>query len=120
MDLLIKNVELPKDGFIRMMLWPDGGVAIEVSPNNYEQLDDNAIAVPPHGELIDRQKAVKRFTKLAEIYDLALKDCDIEKEVYPHYEALMRGKKAVMELAEKLLAECPTVVEASTEGEATE
>lgn len=53
MDILIKNIELPKDGFTRMMLWSDGGVAIEVNPNNYEQLDDNVIELPPHGRLID-------------------------------------------------------------------
>ncbi len=60
-------------------------------------------------ELIERDKAIERFKNLAGVYDLALKDCNLEKEVYPHYEALMRGKKAVMELGVKVLMEAPVV-----------
>lgn len=55
-DILIKGMEMPKQGFVRMMMWHDGGVAIEVNPKNYEQLEDKAVELPPHGRLVDGDK----------------------------------------------------------------
>lgn len=60
-DILIKNMEMPEEGFVRMMLWHDGGVAIEVSPKNYEQLEDKAVELPPHGDLIDKEELIRKL-----------------------------------------------------------
>lgn len=90
-EILIKGLELPKDGFTRMMLWSDGGVAIEVSPNNYEQLDDNAIELQPHGDLIDRSLALGACHEMARSLD--------------------------MEGAFEVIENAPTVIEASKERE---
>ena len=67
-EILITGMEMPKEGFTRIMLWPDGGVAIEVSLNNYEQLDDKAIEVPPHGDLIERSSVYKVLDDRIDFY----------------------------------------------------
>ena len=116
MDILIKNYQMPKEGVFNLLIYPEGDV-FYVNPYNEAVCSTNAKAIelPPHGDLIDRQESIRRFDNLSEVYDIALKDCDLEKEVYPHFEALMRGKKAVIKLAGKMLSECPTVLEASNE-----
>lgn len=103
MDLLIPNMELPKDRFTRMMLWPDGGVAIEVSPNNYEQLDDRAIEVPPHTKLTEKSAF---WNMLHEICVKCNDSGDIDR--YPNRCIWCKIKEAY----EKVY-QTPTVLEAS-------
>ncbi len=50
MSILIKNMEMPTDDSIRIILYPDGRV---VKSNAVEYEEFEAIPVPPHGRLID-------------------------------------------------------------------
>lgn len=64
-DLLIRGMEMPKDGFITITVTSDGRVVGNSKKENgkFEYLDNEDIAtavpVPPHGDLIDRDKARK-------------------------------------------------------------
>ena len=69
------------------------------------------IEIDEKADLIDRKEALKHFTNLSQVYCTALIDCDLEKEVYPHYEALLRGKKAVMDMTASILRKIPKAIE---------
>lgn len=66
MDVLIKNMEMPKEGFIRLILEPNGTVKkINLFNEAVIQTDAKAIELPPHGRLIDVEpieKEVKTWT----------------------------------------------------------
>ena len=62
------------------------------------------------GRLVDADKAVKEFIGLSDLYNIALQDCELEKEVYPHIEALWRGKKAIVDLGIKIMTKAPVVI----------
>lgn len=53
MDLLIKNMEIPKDGTLRLIIFPNGRVD-EINPYNEACMstDAKAVEVPAHGELV--------------------------------------------------------------------
>ena len=56
MSILIKGMDMPKDGAIKLFLWPDGQVD-KLADDIMECRQYNAIEVPtPHGDLIDRDK----------------------------------------------------------------
>lgn len=86
---------------------------IKVDDKSWTCLNCPVKELEPHGDLIDRKAAIERFSKLSWAYDFALQDCDLEKEVYPHYAALMRGKKAVIDMVIKIMNDLPVVVESS-------
>lgn len=107
-NILIQGMELPKNadehitiGYNRL----GELTAVKVVWNGMSwTVVEESKAVLACGQVADVEKAHRSFSGLSECYEIALRDCDLEKEVYPHYGALMRGKKAVMELADKLLA----------------
>ena len=55
MDILIKNMEMPKDGTLRLIIFPNGRVD-EINSYNEACMstDAKATEVPAHGDLIDR------------------------------------------------------------------
>lgn len=70
-DILIKGIEMPtaEYGPMTITIYPNGNVR--------EYIGDigrawDAIPVPPHGDLIDRDKASERFAKLAESIEAKL------------------------------------------------
>jgi len=116
-DLLIPHMKLPEGDKTNVVMFDPQGNVCEQSKHFscYHRFGFKAQEIPDHGDLIDRKNSVERFEKLSEAYDLALQDCDLEKEVYPHYGALMRGKKAVVDMAIRILLDMPVVVKASEE-----
>ena len=56
MSILIKGMEMPTDSFIRIILYPNGQ-AVKANAVDYEEFE--AIPVPPHGDLIDRDALIK-------------------------------------------------------------
>lgn len=105
--ILIPETALPKERNIKLCITPEGEA--EIFDADWGLINRVSIReIPSPEDLIDRRAVIERFARLSEVYDLALRDCDLEKEVYPHYEALMRGKKAVVDMAIKILEEAPT------------
>lgn len=62
MDILIKNMEMPKDGRLPLVIEPDGSVRIYIEgATDFVPCSSTAIPVPEHGDLIDRDSLVARF-----------------------------------------------------------
>jgi len=61
MDILIKNMEMPKYRTL-LEIYPDGIVS-EISPINNARIstEATAIPVPEHGDLIDRDKEINEW-----------------------------------------------------------
>ena len=51
-DILIRGMEMPKDGYIDVRLFPDGLAYIQTGEPPYYRAF-GAIELPPHGRLID-------------------------------------------------------------------
>lgn len=59
MDILIKGMEMPKDGMIGVFISSDGNV--------YDSMDDivgTIVPVPPHGRLIDADALLEHMKKI--------------------------------------------------------
>lgn len=93
-DVLIKNMEMPKEGCHHTLsIYSDGSVEIG-RRNNYR-----AIELPPHGRLIDADAEIKAW----EHTKIVLKECD-QKRTFAFKEAC---------IAAKVLSDALTVLEAS-------
>ena len=57
-EILIKNMALPKQGWKRLILLPDGEVREICGDEAVRSTDARAVELPPHGDLIDRSKLV--------------------------------------------------------------
>lgn len=121
-DLLLKNVEFPVGFSAWLVITADGEIYRKTENRqenekivaHYELIENaKAIELPPHDDLIDRNEAIKHFKDLTCVYDMALKDCNLEKEVYPHIEALWRGKRAICDTVVKILSKAPVIVAAT-------
>ena len=55
MDILIKNLKIPKEKYIRVEIHHDGTMYVQRngSYSFYTKLENKAIELPPHGRLID-------------------------------------------------------------------
>ena len=58
MSLIIKGMEMPKDGPLIFKINPDGAVSTTWK-NGYKKY--TAVPVPPHGRLIDADALLKEF-----------------------------------------------------------
>lgn len=73
-DILIKNMKMPKscdECFVYKSICPatakrNKALGDDVVPKNHRHSDCPLIEVLPHGDLIDRDKASKRFAELSE------------------------------------------------------
>ena len=94
MDVLIKNMEMPKER-IMLEIFPNGRV-FEINPHNNARIptEAEAIELPPHGDLKDANELEKAAEKMAV--------CDSYEYTIAH------------EMIKKLLEIAPTVLEAST------
>ena len=104
MSILIKGMEMPKEGcYHRICINPDGTVPIE--GGMYE-----AIPVPPHGDLIEKS-----------IIEKAIEDSCAEcEEMCLEFDGLCADCDAcVLSLVKKALTDAPTIIPAdpSEEGE---
>ena len=61
MDVLIKNIEMPKER-IMLEIFPNGRV-LEINPHNNARIPTEAEAIEllPHGDLIDRKELTERL-----------------------------------------------------------
>lgn len=55
-EILIKNMEIPKQGWKRLILLPDGEVREICGDEAVRATDARAVELPEHGDLIDRSK----------------------------------------------------------------
>ena len=60
-DILIKNMEMPKER-IMLEIFPNGRV-LEINPHNNARIptEAEAIELPPHGDLIERSPLVQKI-----------------------------------------------------------
>lgn len=62
MDVLIKNMELPKKGTVELTIYEDGHVLYEQDDGQYIEMGDaTAIELPPHGRIGDLDKLAEEF-----------------------------------------------------------
>ena len=94
MDLLIKNMEMPKERKM-FVIETDGSVWEQIADTSYFCTGYKAVELPPHGELCDKDK-LREATKDTEIRNS-------RGEIYPIGKAIA-----------KMIDEAPTVLEAST------
>lgn len=94
MDILIKNMEMPKDGTITIEIRHDGAVDFigNMGSNLGRLVDVKAVALPEHGRLISDVALLHTLTHL--------------KGATEHDTELLRA-------FEKMVRECTTIVEAS-------
>ena len=67
MSILIKGMEMPKDGSWRSIrIYPDGTIGRPIGFGDYALVEGaKAVPVPPHGRLIDADVVFKRLQKQA-------------------------------------------------------
>ena len=96
MSILIKGMEMPKDGEI-ILVYPDGNAAlfarIDVNILDFALKNRKAIPVPPHGRLIDADALLK---------DIAPTDEDEDN-----------GAKLLMNVFCQVVKTRPTIIPAS-------
>ena len=73
MNILIKNIEMPKDGPLYLILTDDGLVS-EKFGAMYHDVDALWRKVPPHGDLIDRDELLRDIKERSEVGSLDYKD----------------------------------------------
>lgn len=80
MDLLIKNMDMPKNGNLTLVVHPNGEVYLG------DVLEDikigKAIELPPHGDLIGRDDVLnelKKYYKVGELAEVGEIVCFIEE-----------------------------------------
>lgn len=100
MELLLKNVSLPKEGTLDLHICPNGKVYYRHDGFPIPSLKIKAIELPAHGRLIDADKMELDFR--ASVANLIEKYPDL-KNIFSEYERLVIG----------ILNKTPTVVEAS-------
>ena len=101
MSILIKGMEMPKDGSWRSIrIYPDGTIGRPIGFGDYALVEGaKAVPVPPHGRLIEKSAL--------------LDDC------YTEYEDFMNGKidgKTALLNIERKIKTAPTIIPAE-EGE---
>lgn len=66
MSVLIKGMEMPEESVKSITIFPDGNVRIWGSDIDHDEWAEAIEVSTPHGDLIDRNKASKRFAELSE------------------------------------------------------
>ena len=74
MSILIKGMEMPKDGSWRSIrIYPDGTIGRPIGFGDYALVEGaKAVPVPPHGDLIDRDTLREEWLENGEneyVYD---------------------------------------------------
>lgn len=65
-EILIKNMALPKQGWKRLILLPDGEVREICGDEAVRATDARAVELLPHGELVERDKISSLALEIAE------------------------------------------------------
>lgn len=72
-DILIKNMEMPKERKM-FVIEPDGSVWVQIKDTSYFCTGSKAVALPEHGDLIDRMELAMNVAKAQE--EIKGKDID--------------------------------------------
>ncbi len=79
MDILIKNMEMPKERKM-FVIEPDGSVWIQIADTSYFCTGSKAVALPEHGDLISKASVlylVRYYCYMREYEkDVRCEDCD--------------------------------------------
>lgn len=72
MDILIKNIEIPKEKYIRVEIHHDGSMYVQKNGyySFYVKSQDKAIELPPHGRLIDADAIISKIERAVHPDDL--------------------------------------------------
>ena len=65
-EIVIKGMALPKQGIKRLILLPDGEVREICGDEAVRATDARAVEIPPHGELVERDKISSLALEIAE------------------------------------------------------
>lgn len=57
-DILIKSMEMPKDEAVALYIYPDGRAKLW-RPQSAVSHEFEAVPVPPHGDLVDRDETIE-------------------------------------------------------------
>ena len=81
MSILIKGMEMPKEGnWKTIRIYPDGTCAVPNWQGDCTLIKDaKAVPVPPHGDLIDRREAIIDANERA--YDFWLSDDEVNATI---------------------------------------
>ena len=81
MSILIKGMEMPKDGNWRSIrIYPDGTIGRPIGFGDYTLVEGaKAVPVPEHGDLIDRREAIIDANERA--YDFWLSDEEVNATI---------------------------------------
>lgn len=105
MDILIKNMEMPKEGNVYLIIGEDGVVSEKIG--SMYHVTTEAIELPPHGRLGNITPIVEKLEEMIEqVANQAEKSNWRDGRVESHYTAL---KSAL-----HLLKDAEVVLEAST------
>ena len=65
MSILINDIEMPKEGRLTLQICVDGAVYVVNNCSiTAETYTTDAVSVPPHGDLIDRDEQIERAWRL--------------------------------------------------------
>lgn len=101
MSILITGMEMPTDRSRWVVIYPDGKVDYSDKTDEWETLDKKAVPVPPHGDLIDRDKLRDDGPKIYEDY--------VDSDGYCW--------DSVWGYTEEQIEKAPTIIPADKEGE---
>ena len=101
-DILIKNIEMPKEGGLVIEITKHGQVAQLFKGGSILRKGIKAIALPPHGRLIEESKTRRAITR--ELMDM-------RKGINPKFNDLF---DVIQTRCELVLTEAPTILEANT------
>lgn len=97
MDILIKNMEMPQERKM-FVIEADGSVWVQIKDSSYFCTGSKAVALPSHGDLIDRKETRKQI--LEELSKMKIK---LPFDVFG----------LIVDRVEFLLTKAPTIVEAT-------
>jgi len=104
-EILIKNMELPKQGMKRLIILPDGEVREICGDEAVRATDARAVELPPHGRLgdLDKQIAmVKCFRKcLNPETEIGKRLLGETKYIVPYLEGVLESEDGVVLEASK-------------------
>lgn len=64
MSILIKELEMPKDKALSLIIYPDGDITVNLKATPYKAVEIST----PHGRLIDADKLRQKMIEDADLY----------------------------------------------------
>ena len=90
-DILIKGMELPKDDILRIEICPDGQVNRIIGWALSEPKRGKAVALPEHGDLIDRKVLSDAIGKVITDRDRMIGTYDTIEQIIDEAETIVEA-----------------------------